>query len=369
MRRGLLALLLLAAALPGAASAGPLVGIADDRLLRPGGPAADHAVAAWAANGVDVVRIFAQWDQVAPSPSARTRPAGAAYDFSRIDAGVDRVRAAGMEPLLTLTGPGPVWGMQDPSRGSHRYRPSPAAYAQFASDAASHFAGRVHRYILWNEPNLSFWLSPRAGAAGLYRNLVNAAAPAIHAVDPTAQLLVGALAPRAQPLAFLRQLGCVDPRYRRIRTGPCAHFKPVTATALAFHPHSITYAPWQPFVGRDDANLASLGRLEAVLDRLRHAGRLRAGGGLWLDEYGYQTNPPDRFLGVTPARQDSWLQDAAYEAWRDPRVKLFSQYVWQDEPGSRASGYSGWQSGLLYADGRAKPALAHFPMPFFVDTA
>src|SRR3954464_11864949 len=104
--------------------------------------------------------------------------------------------------------------------------------------------------------------------------------------DPTAQLLVGALAPRAQPLAFLRQLGCVDARYRRIRTGACAHFKPVTATALAFHPHSITYAPWQPFVGRDDANLASLGRLEAVLDRLRRAGRLRVGGGLWLDEYG-----------------------------------------------------------------------------------
>src|SRR3954465_2490268 len=113
-RRVLLLFLVLAAALPAAASAGPLVGMADDRVLLAGGPAADDAVAAWAADGVDVVRIFAQWDRVSPSPGARVRPAGRAYDFSRIDAAVDRVRAAGMEPLLTLTGPGPVWGMQDP---------------------------------------------------------------------------------------------------------------------------------------------------------------------------------------------------------------------------------------------------------------
>src|SRR3954471_11873858 len=201
LRRALLIFLVLAAALPAAASAGPLVGIADDRVLLNGGPAADDAVAAWAADGVDVVRIFAQWDEVSPSPGARRRPAGA-YDFSRIDAAVDRVRAAGMEPMLTLTGPGPRWGMQDPSRANRRYRPSPARYAEFARAAAEHFAGRAQRYILWNEPNLSFWLQPHSSAPGLYRNLVNAAAPAIRAVQPSAQLFVGALAPRAQPLAF-----------------------------------------------------------------------------------------------------------------------------------------------------------------------
>jgi hypothetical protein len=367
MRRTLLLALTLLAALPAVAPAGPLVGVADDRLLLAGGAPADRAVAAWAANGVAVVRIFARRDTASPSPNARVRPAGMPYDFSTVDAAVDRVRAAGMEPLLTLTGPGPVWGMQDPSRGSHRYRPSPARYAEFAAAAAEHFAGRVHRYILWNEPNLSFWLSPSAGAPALYRNLVNAAVPAIRAVDPSAQLLVGALAPRSKPRAFRRSLACVDGRYRRLRSGACRHFKPISATALAYHPHSVTFSPSQPFPGRDDANLASLGKLGAVLDRLRHAGRLRVGGGLWLDEYGYQTRPPDPFLGVTLARQDSWLQQADYEAWRDRRVKLITQYVWVDEPATARSGYSGWQSGLYFADGRPKPALAHFPVPFFLD--
>ena len=368
MRRALLTVLLLAAAVPAAASAGPLVGMADDRVLLRGGPAADQAVAAWEADGVDVVRIFVQWDAASPSPSAKKRPAGA-YDFARVDAAVDRVHAAGMEPLLTLTGPGPVWAMQDPSRGSRRYRPSPARYAEFARDAVAHFRGRVHRYILWNEPNLSFWLAPQYAAPAMYRNLVNAAVPAIRSVDPSAQLLVGALAPRSQPLSFLRSMGCVDARYRRVRTGACRTFHPITATALAYHPHSVTYSPLQPFPGSNDANLASLGRLESVLDRLRNAGRLRIGGGLWLDEYGYQTNPPDPFLGVSPARQDSWLQEAAYLTWRNPRVKLLTQYVWQDEPAAAGSAYSGWQSGLRYANGRAKPALAHFPVPFFLDAS
>lgn len=367
-RRTLLVFILaLAAVLPAAASAGPLVGMADDRVLLAGGPAADQAVAAWAADGVDVVRIFVQWDEVSPAPAARVRPAGAPYDFARIDAAVDRVRAAGMEPMLTLTGPGPVWGMQDPSRGSRRFRPSPARYAEFARDAAAHFAGRVHRYILWNEPNLSFWLQPQSSAPAVYRNLVNAAAPAIRSADPSAQLFVGALAPRSAPLAFLRSLGCVDRRYRRVRSGSCARFKPVRATALAYHPHSVTYSPTRPFLGADDANLASLGRLEAVVDRLRHAGRLRIGSALWLDEYGYQTSPPDPYLGIAPSTQDKWLQEAAYRTWRDPRVKLLTQYVWTDEPATRRTAYSGWQSGLLYADGRAKPALAHFPVPFFLD--
>jgi hypothetical protein len=387
MRRRLLliclTLITMAPAAP-AAAAGPLVGMADDRVLLPGGSAADKAVAAWAAQGVDVVRIFAQWDKVSPSPSAHKRPTGKAYNFSKIDAAVDRVRAAGMQPMLTLTGPGPVWGMQDPSRGSRRYRPSPASYAEFADAAAVHFAGRVHSYILWNEPNLAYFLAPQSSctktacspvAPNVYRDLVNAAAPAIRAVDPSATVLVGALAPRGStyhganaglhPLAFLRAMGCVDARYRKVRSGACAHFKAVQATALAYHPHSVTYSPTRPFPNADDANLASLSRVESTLDRLRHAGRLRVGSGIWLDEYGYQTNPPDKYLGVSAATQDRWLQEGAYRAASNGRVKLLTQYVWTDEP-TNASG-SGWQSGLLFANGKAKPALAHFPDPFYLD--
>ena len=36
-------------------------------------------------------------------------------------------------------------------------------------------------------------------------------------------------------------------------------------------------------------------------------------------------------------------------------MKLFTQYLWRDEPVEPGGTYSGWQSGLRYADGRAKP--------------
>jgi hypothetical protein len=55
-------------------------------------------------------------------------------------------------------------------------------------------------------------------------------------------------------------------------------------------------------------------------------------------------------------------------AWRDHRVKLFSQYLWRDDPVQKGA-YGGWQSGLLYANGKAKPALKHFADPFALDTS
>ena len=108
-----------------------------------------------------------------------------------------------------------------------------------------------------------------------------------------------------------------------------------------------------------------------MLDRLQRAGRLKATTrrfDLYLDEFGYQTNPPDRLAGISLSQQDQWLQRAAYQAWRNKRVKLFSQYLWRDEPRSLNNTFGGWQSGLRFTDGRAKPSLKHFPTPFVLDT-
>ena len=48
-------------------------------------------------------------------------------------------------------------------------------------------------------------------------------------------------------------------------------------------------------------------------------------------------------------------------------MKLLTQYLWRDEPRRPGGGYSGWQSGLRYADGRAKPSLKTFATPFVLD--
>jgi len=117
--------------------------------------------------------------------------------------------------------------------------------------------------------------------------------------------------------------------------------------------------------------MGDLGRLESALDRLTRAGRLRVTGGasrfpLYLTEFGYQTNPPDRYLGVAPDVQAAWLARGVQRAWRDPRVANLTWYVWRDEPLGRDG--TGWQSGVLYADGRPKPTLQAFRLPFAATT-
>jgi hypothetical protein len=174
-----------------------------------------------------------------------------------------------------------------------------------------------------------------------------------------------------RPLAFLRALGCVDRRARRDRTGLCRGFRPAAAEGIAYHPHGVRRAPDVPSRHPDDAGLADLPRLEGLLDAIQRTGGLRNTLGrtrrfdLFFTEYGYQTRPPDRRVGVRPADQARWLQQAAYLAWRAPRVRNLTQYVWRDERVGRNG--AGWQSGLLFRDERPKPALRGFPQPFWAD--
>jgi hypothetical protein len=80
---------------------------------------------------------------------------------------------------------------------------------------------------------------------------------------------------------------------------------------------------------------------------------------IWLTEYGYQTNPPDTFLGVPLKRQATLLSRAAMRAWRLPRVTMLIQYLYRDE-----LALSRFQTGLVFANDRAKPSLHGFRLPF-----
>jgi hypothetical protein len=385
MTRPLLALLFVLVLAAPAQAAGPELGLADDRILLAGGPDADAAVAEWQRLGIQQVRIYALWSRIGgTSPSAP-------YDWDQLDRAVDRVVAAGIKPLLTITGPGPLWSSRRAERGDPRWDPDPAMFADFAGAVAARYADRVDRYVIWNEPNLGSWLRPQSACFGkvcnpvsphLYRGLVRAAYPAIHAADPGAQVLIGTMSSRGtaassenstlRPMAFLRALACVDTKFKKVRTGRCKGFAPAKCDGFAFHPHGVLTAPEKAFPNPDDVSIASLRRLESALDRIQRGGGLQASTsrfGIYIDEYGYQTNPPDRVSGISATAQDAWLQRAAYQAWRDPRVKLFTQYLWRDEPVEPDGSYSGWQSGLRYADGRAKPSLKTFPTPFVLDAA
>jgi hypothetical protein len=380
------------------------IGIADDSALVHAPATAAATVERWKALGIDVARLHVRWVSVAPAPGARRAPAGfhpsdpgdPHYNWGALDRAIDLLTAAGIEPLLAVTGSGPLWSSSRPSLGNPRYRPDPRRYAAFATAVARRYGPAVSEYIVWNEPNQAGWLQPQFTCRArrctpesphVYRRLFAAGAAAIRAADPGAQVLAGALAPRAssgdphsrnsamRPLTFLRAFGCVDDHYRELRRGPCRGFEPALVDGISYHPHGVLRSPSQRNPQRDEAAVADLPRLETVIDRVRAHGGLRCTcGGLvpvHLTEFGYQTDPPDPYQGVTLARQARWLQEAGYRAWRDPRIKTLIQYEWRDDPlqvtGPGPRAYSGWQSGLLFADARPKPALAAFANPFWIE--
>jgi hypothetical protein len=398
----------------GSAHAAPTaeVGIADDRLLFGDPGRAAQVVQEWKAIGIERARVFARWIVAAPAPHDISPPTGfrAAdhtdpnYNWGALDRVVDLLVAAGIHPVLTVTGSGPLWSSREPQLGNPRFKPDPHKFAEFAYAVARRYGDRVDRYILWNEPNQPGWLQPQFTCAQtpsglrpgtpkkkctpasphIYRALVRAAQPSIQAADPGAEVLIGALAPRGgrpvrrnvamRPLTFIRALGCVDDRYRRVRKGPCRGFQPAAGHGFAYHPHGVLRGPATPNPQPDEAALADLPRLKTALDKVTAAGGFRPRDGarfpLYLTEFGYQTRPPDPYAGVEPKVQARWLQQAAYVAWSDPRVKCLMQYEWEDEPiaskGLGAKAFAGWQSGLMYTSGQPKPALAAFRNPFWI---
>jgi len=90
--------------------------------------------------------------------------------------------------------------------------------------------------------------------------------------------------------------------------------------------------------------MATLSRLERLV--AQDFPRVR----IWLTEYGYQSNPPDRILGVTPALQARYVGEGAYAAYRAPRVYLLIHFLYRDEPT-----LSRFQSGLVTLGNAPKP--------------
>ena len=79
---------------------------------------------------------------------------------------------------------------------------------------------------------------------------------------------------------------------------------------------------------------------------------------IWVTEYGYQTNPPDRIFGVSPALQARYLTQAYGIMKRNPRIDMMLWFLLRDE--KRALLQEGWQSGFLTETGVRKPSFAAF---------
>jgi hypothetical protein len=202
----------------------------------------------------------------------------------------------------------------------------------------------VRRWLIWNEPNQVRWLRPTTPRVYTTR-LLNPAYVAIHKAIRGAQVAGGGTAPRGStngvsPVAWLAGMHAaharldayahnpypLDPKRETPLTGGCGHCSTVT--------------------------MATLGKLVTLVARDFPRARI------WLTEYAYQTNPPDRILGVSPSLQARYVGEGAYAAYRTPKVDLLIQFLYRDEPN-----LARFQSGLVSLTNRAKPSLAAFELP------
>jgi hypothetical protein len=361
------------AAIQGAASRG--MGV----LVNIGGPAPDWAVKKSTSPAGVYRPNAAEFGQFAKAVG--TRYSGS-YTPSRPPPGAG---GGGGQPCLTAPII-PCGGSADASSlvGGLIGSPSPSPQAQSSAAALP----AVRTWSVWNEPNLPVFLLPQRSSSKshfpvsptLYRSLYLQAHAGLegsgHGSDT---ILMGELLPvgkssktprsSIRPLEFLRELACVDRRLRSYRgrsakVRRCKGFKAIPMSGVAYHPYALAGGPTKRPPNRDDATIGTLSRVTQLVDRLR--ARHRFAGPrrmpLWLTEFGVQTDPPDYLFGAPIKRVPTYMGMSERLSYRNSRVLSYSQYPLVDDHSN-----SGFQSGLRFLNGKAKPGVyAEYQLPIFV---
>jgi Glycosyl hydrolase catalytic core len=323
------------------ASSGVRYGIQDDAWLEYGSGTLNHRLQTFKRLGVPLVRFTIHWDAIARRrPVDPESPRDRAYDWRRSDRVLRGLRRYGLTPVVTLLGT-PAWA--NGGRAPNYAPPHPRDFRAFARAVAARYPW-VRYWLIWNEPNHPLWLRPTR-AAIYVEHLLNPGYEGIHAVLPHAQVGGGVTAPRGG-------LGGVAP-VTWIRGMAAAHAK---LDAYAHHPYPTSPAETPSSHGCVHCPTITMATIRKLLILVRHNFGRKP---IWLTEYGYQTNPPDTFLGVSPRKQATLLSLAALRAWRLPRVTMLIQYLYRDEPQ-----LARFQTGLVYIDDRPKPSLNAFRLPF-----
>jgi hypothetical protein len=273
---------------------------------------------------------------------------------------------------MTPSSPVPRWATLG-GRSTTRF-PSATRFGRFVQALGTRYRTQVANWSVWNEPNLSTFLGPqyvngKAYSPRLYRRLFQAASGGLRrSGNGHDRLLIGETAPRLRkgkaisPLSFFRGVLCLNTRYKR--SGHCGK---LAADGWAHHPYTTGSGPyWQPPI-RDDVSIGALGRLTSALYKAGKAGRIKRGAGLWLTEFGVQSRP-DPYVGVSQYKQSEWRSIGEYLAWRNPRVKAFSQYLMRDDlPRKHGPRYAGFESGLRTSRGGRKQAYRGFRLALVAD--
>jgi len=316
-----------------------------------------------------VIRADLYWGGM-PLAVARKKPTNAkdhtdpAYNWTPYDHLVQVAAKYNVKILFT------IWGTPRWANGGHaaRYAPTNGRDLQnFAYAAAKHFSGSevdandveipaVRLWTAWNEPNQLFQLYPQYKrikgkyvmvSAKSYAKICAAVYAGVHATHYSGEKVAcGVTAPR----------GNNNPSGKRGTPSPQAFMIAVRKAGLKkfdAYAHNPYSGPRElPTTKPHTKGAYTLGNVD---DMIKQVTKLWGRKRIWLTEYAYQTNPPDRAFGVSYQKQASYLKQAFAMARKNSRIDMMLWFQLKDEPG-----IGGWQSGVLTARGKKKPAYTAF---------
>ena len=322
-----------------------------------------------------------KWSEVAPAPESRRRPSFDAGDpadypgFGPYDDVVRRAQDMGFRVLLDLGPDAPRWATSDHAplgTATGNREPDPQEFARLAAAVGKRYSGdyeglpKVEWFSLWNEPNHHFFLKPNEDAPRIYRAMVAAALPALRdAAGDDVRVLAGETAAIRRPGSvlgprdFLQRWLCLDRDFRPTRREKgCRGFRGFDIDGYAHHPYGPTSRVAEH---ADIVSLLVIGRLRRYLDRAAAAGRLPSRLPIYSTEFGLQSNPPDPTARLSMEEQAQLLNEMEERSYRvGPRLRSYAQYLLYDDPAREGSTqeqvWSGFQTGLRFAGGEAKPA-------------
>lgn len=362
MRRGTLAVALIAAALAAAAPAHAheepagstsygLVSFSKHGI--PGATAAERSAAYHELYhaGVRAIRLDMVWHRV-------ERPAGS-FDFGELDAEVAAITAAGLRVIGLLGYGHPAYstaggaveratgggGLPPFGVGSAHYFPpdDPADFARFARETAEHFGDEVLAWEVWNEENEGwrFWAPHEDPAA--YADLLCAAYGELKGVDAATPVLFGGVFYPALPGGIPGMSGpdFVRAAYEaRPRVRECFD-------AMAYHPYPYPFTSPEldvPIRGSVLSAAAGMRRAMPPEDRDKP---------LWITEIGWPTH--DRAYGVSEEKQAQYvarMQAATFAQEGVPVVNWYTYGDFEDPSGANQEAHF----GFFDASGEPKPA-------------
>lgn len=138
--------------------------------------------------GAGYTRVILRWDTIQPAGPLDWKPANVP------DPVIEGELAAGREVVAVLIGT-PLWASIQGSRGA-RDVPDMFYWEAFVRRMVQQYRGRIHRWIIWNEPDVwdenhpgSTW----AGTLDDYFRLLKTAYVAMKAEDPAGQVMISGL--------------------------------------------------------------------------------------------------------------------------------------------------------------------------------